>query len=125
MQTARRKRAPLKLHVWRRLVLHDPTLSQTEKIVAHVLADHLNADGSAEPWGSVTAPGCGPSYARIARLASVHRRSAMRAVKRLEDSGWLRRTYTAPEGRGHTNRWVIGTPEPNAKVEDDLNVYDR
>jgi hypothetical protein len=120
----KRKRTQPYVVTWRRAIRDTETLTTTEKAVAWTLAEYWNAEGTSDgSWGGVSATGCGPSYGSIAKGASVDRSTAMRAVKRLETKGWLRRTYTAGPGRTHTNRWEAITPENVKPKEEEVDPY--
>ena len=88
------------------IILEDPALGGVDILVYLALAKHANSEGV-----------CWPSMATLAAVARVHRCTVARALKHLEEQGYLRRTARfRPDGGGelecvpaHAPR---GTPLP-------------
>lgn len=75
-------------------VLRNSKLALADRLVAIVIAEHTS-----QKTGT-----CWPSTERIARMANISRRSAMRALKALSDLGYLRwRGTIKPNGKKGTN----------------------
>ena len=77
--------------------MHDERLSSTQRLVLFVFRTFCDARGAAYP-----------SYVGIAEACALARRTVIRAIKDVEDAGWLRRVKTP--GRGNLC-WVATYPE--------------
>ena len=94
----------------------EPKLSTVETLVYLVLCRYANKDGQA--W---------PRYQRIADGARCSRRSAIRAVARLEEAGLLLKTHVfSPTGEYTSNHYVVYLPSQvrAARAEAELKQLD-
>lgn len=94
----------------------EPLLSTVETLVYLVLCRYANKDGQA--W---------PRYQRIADGARCSRRSAIRAVARLEEAGLLLKTHVfSPTGEYTSNHYVVYLPSQvrAARAEAELKRLD-
>ena len=94
----------------------EPILSTVETLVYLVLCRYANKDGQA--W---------PRYQRIADGARCSRRSAIRAVARLEEAGLLLKTHVfSPTGEYTSNHYVVYLPSQvrAARAEAELKRLD-
>lgn len=83
--------------VWQDAILASPTLSPTVRCVAMAISFAMHIGGE----------GCFPSYQLIASRSACSRATAMRAVKTLEEAGWLGVARTS--GR-HANSFTLLMP---------------
>lgn len=94
----------------------EPKLSTVETLVYLVLCRYANKDGQA--W---------PRYQRIADGARCSRRSAIRAVARLEEAGLLLKSHVfSPTGEYTSNHYVVYLPSQvrAARAEAELKRLD-
>jgi hypothetical protein len=81
----------------------DTGLTSTERLVAFVLATYAAPDGRR----------AFPGVETIARGAGVHRSSAFRALRRLEDLGWI---HVVEQGRGRRVERTLRLPDPSHRA---------
>ena len=79
------------------IILEDPALGGVDILVYLALAKHANSEGI-----------CWPSMATLAAVARVHRCTVVRALKHLEEQGYLRRTARfRPDGGVSSNVYQL------------------
>jgi hypothetical protein len=86
----RQRRDLSPLFTWRLAIASkDSDLPPTVRLAAHTLALHMNTDGGS----------CFPSIATLAAESGLSERSVQKAIRHLEDAGWLRvRLGGSPRG---------------------------